>query len=305
MTLREGAPLNEGGRRKSCIFFAATPLQILFSLSIAQDLGPNVDRHMIMMGSFANGEAICERFRTLFVGPEWKSARYFPTFRLTSPYAASLKADEIFLGGDIGMKHCFYLLLFKLSSPRTRINVYEEGVSMYRTDIYPPMKRAFVGLTGAGTHVGNFVLTSNVYALRPDVYRSTFPGMGRKVRRIVHTPIEIIQRHLERLTALFGYSPLTEADRKSASCTLYLSTVRKDDELIRKLSVSEDDVYLKPHPHLAETLEGNSACLLSPTAPAELILTNLLNIYDRVTVLHHGSSTELYFSSERVKFVRI
>ncbi|MDQ0349001.1 hypothetical protein [Ancylobacter vacuolatus] len=305
MTLSEGKTSTDGGGRRTCVFVAATPLQILFSLSIAHDLGPDVDKHMIMIGSFTNGEVICDRFTALSISPGWKSARYFPSFRLASRYAAALEGDELFIGGDAGLKHCLYLLFFKLLSRNTRINVYEEGVGTYRKDLYSSRKRAVIALTGAGTHLGNSVLTSNVYVLRPDAYLSALPGMERKVRQIVHSPVDVIRRHLASLCALFSYPPLTGADRKSACCILYLSSWSQDEAFIKTLTDSSDDVYLKPHPHFKGDLGHGSFHVLTGAPPAELILVNLLDIYDRVTVFHHGSSTELYFSHERVEFVRI
>ncbi|WP_428031358.1 hypothetical protein [Ancylobacter sp.] len=305
MTSSDRQNARDAGPTKTCVFVATTPLQILFSLSIAHDLGPDVQRHMVIIGTFKNAEAVCHRFNALPIGPGWQSARYFRSFPRASRYIASLKGDDLFIDADVGIRKYLYLILFKLLSRKTRLNVYEEGLGTYRKDLYSGVRQAAIAVTGAGIHYGNCVLTSNIHVLKPDLYLSAFPRMEGKIRRIVHSPIEIIRRHLAALCQLFSYSPLTDADRRSASCILYLSSWSQDEVFIKTLTDSSDDVYLKPHPHFRGDLRHCSFRVIAGGPPAELILVNLLDIYDLITVFHHGSSVTWYFSHERIEFVQI
>lgn len=285
-------------------FVVTKPLQLIFATSIIRQLGIAERSTLVITDDFKDALAVCKRLQLLKWDLSPVDIRYCADRSKAEQFASGLGAKILFVDSDVGLKRFLLLMKTQIRSQRPEIWVYEEGHGSYRTDMYQnDTKRRFLESLGIGTHFGGSRFTNGIYLRDPDLYVDRFPFPGIKVRRIEHGPSETIGRDLETWANIFAFSPVKPDQEKA--CAIYLTDWSVHQEGMSRLNAFSGDKLMKPHPHMKTPPALPGIEILSATAPAELVIMDLLDKYPRVSVFHHGSSCERYVVDERLTYVRL
>ncbi len=275
----------------------------MVALSIIKQLEIAGTSHIIVTRTFAGASGVAERLAHL----EAPFSGISIVFAQSIPEAYQLlrrqRFSEIFIDADVGVRKFFDLLRIRFRHWRANINVYEEGLGTYRTDLYRGMKKSTLQLIGIGTRFGGSSLTSKLYLYSPSDYKRLFPSDGPTLIKIEEQLSTFINKHLVNLNDIFDY----KSDYKvtSKDCLIYLSSWSVDQYFIKQLGLLSGDQYIKLHPHITDFDEIGSGNYIDPSAPAEMVITELLTFYDNIDVYHHGSSVMRYIKSDRVSYNNI
>lgn len=284
-------------------FIVTKPLQILVALSIVKQLNIRNKAHLVIVDSFFNARLVYERMKSI----DWEfsglSFEFFESLREARKFARMCKINNLFIDADVGVQKYFYLLRMKFNNRLLNINVYEEGVGTYRTDLYSGVKKSILNLAGIGAHFGGCVLTSRIYLCEPQSYRKNFPNYKKPIEKLILGPTDIIRQYFSSLSHVFDHCSL--AAPTSDICHIYLSSWHVDHHFLKEFSMLAGDKYLKLHPHIKVTDEWGQGTLVSRTAPAEMVLLDMMEKYKSVNVFHHGSSVEKYISGGNINFIKL
>jgi len=284
-------------------FVVTKPLQLVFATSIIRQMGIAERSTLIITDDFNDALAVSERLKTL----EWElsliDTRFCADRRKAEQVATTHGAKVLFVDSDVGLKRFLLLSRTQMRRHRPQIWVYEEGIGTYRNDMYPNVaKRQFFKSLGIGTHFGGSRFTRGVYVREPKLFLERFQSIGKEVRYIENSPAETLGRDIKAWAYIFNYTSV-EANQAD-TCTIYLTDWNVREEGLARLDASCGIRFVKPHPHIKTLPDVLGAKILSATAPAELVLMDLLEKYARVTVIHHGSSCERYVVNQRLSYVK-
>lgn len=288
---------------KDTAFLVSQPLQVLVALSIIEQLNISKASRILFVGKFFNAKEIYERMR----GADWQfsdlAIDFFNDHKEAYKFARQQDITNFFTEGDVGVKNFLYLLSLKLRLHPVTINIYEEGLGTYRTDLYSGLKKTILNFFGVGTNFGGCSLTNTLYVFNPDEYLKAFPGYKKALKKIEKTLVDVIRTHFDSLGYIFDRSPI--AEKFGEMCNVYLTDHIIDFDFLENFSLLPGDKYIKPHPRAYATTEKWHGTLLSRTAPAEMALLDLKQFYKIVNVYHHGSSVARYFKADNVNFLKI
>lgn len=285
-------------------FVVTKPIQLVFAVGIIRQLELRDAACLIMTDDFKDAYYVCRRASEVDWDLSSVGIKFCADRSDAERIAAKLGAKQIFVDSDVGLKRFLLLLRTQIRIKRPRIWVYEEGVGTYRTDLYEHgLKRRIFDVVGVGTRFGGSRFTSGIFVRDPDRFRKLFPNNSSEVRHIECTPSEMLSENLEQWSEIFGYRPVSASSE--SACALYLSNWLVHQSGLEHLRKFLGDRYFKPHPHIKTLPEVTDIALVSATAPAELVLMDLLEKYTCVTVFHHGSSVEHYVTDERIAYVRL
>lgn len=288
---------------RDTVFITTKPLQILVAVSIIKQLEIEKSSRLIIIDSFRNAELVCERMASA----EWSlknlELAFMKSRKEAHRFVLTNKARNVFIDGDVGVRWFFDLLYLKLFFRNRKINVYEEGLGTYRTDIYPNLKKKLFNFLGIGTNYGGCVFTDNIYIYDKCEYLKNFPKLREKVIRITCGVFDIISDEVEFWSRVFGPLPVVVKDNNE--CRIYLSSWKLDEKFLILFRNMSGDKYIKPHPHIKENLKLEFADVIPGGIPAEFILMDLVKKYKNVKVFHHGSSVERYILAKNLEFKKI
>jgi len=137
----------------------------------------------------------------------------------------------------------------------------------------------------------------------PEIFKNQFPKAGIDICEIKLKVLETLGRNIEEWSDAFNYSNLQAG--QTGECAIYLTSWVVHNVGLARLNEFVGDRFMKPHPYIKSTPELSKIQIISASAPAELVVMDLLTKYTQVTVFHHGSSCERYVDDERVVFVRL
>lgn len=217
-------------------------------------------------------------------------------------YAASKqRPDIVFIDGDVGVQHLLQLLGLKIRSVRTEVNVYEEGIGTYRTDLTNnKIKRSLFSLFGVGFYFGGCFFTKKIHVFESDIYIQKIPSLKHKVRKI---NVEFQQWISENKNILINiFSPNFKINKNNRTAHLYLSDWNIDWNFINYMEES-GDFFVKFHPHIKTVIpiKQEKQFILIPRAlPAEIAIMSILEKYDNLIVYHRNSTCMHYVTSKNM-----
>jgi len=233
----------------------------------------------------------------------FKSISWFKTKKEAFFSAAVQNPDSIFIDSDVGVKNFIALCQLKIRSVRTEINVYEEGLGTYRTDLVTNViKKKISSIFGIGCNFGGCFLTKNVHVFDPSRYCDRIPSFKKKSIGINVNFSIWLHENKNKLVEVFspGFEIISSRDTKLAF--LYLSDWNVNISLINKAK-SLGCLFVKLHPHIKSDfhLESVDEYMIIPKSlPAEVLIILILEKFDILTVYHNNSSCIHYIKNERI-----
>ena len=288
---------------KDHVFIVTKPLQLMVSLSIIKQLDVAIRSHIIIVDAFAGAKGVADRLlasKGIFFGLSVEFIHSIPrAYRILrqQPYS------NIFIDADVGVRKGIDLFRIWIANSKVKINVYEEGVGTYRNDIYSGVRKKLVEMFGFSTYFGGFILTSNIYIYNIEKYKSSFSKSKTKAIKIRKNINSFINENYKEITDIFSYRPITSDG--GDSCIIYLSNWKLDKKVIKKLSRITDRLYVKPHPHIVADFELSENNMIPAEFPAEIVIMDLIRLYKKVYVYHHGSSVKNYVKSSSVNYIEL
>lgn len=296
-------------REPSFAFIVTKPLQLMVVMALNAQL-PLGKKTLLLVDNFFDAEHAFEKLKK--TNRAWSSILFFQNVSAAFEYCRKAKHDQLFIDSDVGFRK--YLLLFKIkaASWRTVFSVYEEGLGSYRADLYSGVRRLALKISGGAFYFGGCWLTKKIYLYRPDEYKNSIRSNRGKEEKILITIPELLAASARELVFIFGGTEIQDRLRLSENrecCVIYLSAWTADLEIIAKEHLSGSCFnVLKLHPHFRSDFQhgaDNFDLCVVPSMPAEILIAMAANLFDRVEVLHHGSSVERYLTAGNVQYKNI
>ena len=284
----------------SVAFVATKPLQIMTSINLAQQLAL-AGASLTVVPYFAAADAIVQRLgRAGFGVPAIRTA---PT-RIAALFdLAATGATRIYLDRDMGMRTTLALRWLRVTRPRVRYSLYEEGISLFEpAEAERPSRLS--ALLGATLTLGEGPFTDEVWTYDPDRLRARLPA---KPLHAITTPLSaFVEQHRAGLLEVFW--PAYERDVRQwrgGTCCIYLSSWEVDARALEYVTATSAFKVFKPHPHMRGDIAAPQGFdhVLDAAIPAELVLLEMARLFDEVIVVHVDSSTARYVSAGNVRFV--
>jgi hypothetical protein len=295
------------GSKHRAAFLITKPLQLMVSLTIIDQLSIHENADILVVDTFHDAEKVVERFNA--TRSRWGSGLFFKDRRTAFSHASAQIYNSIYIDADVGLRKFVQLIGIKIKNPKVRIHVYEEGVGTYRTDLHRGSKKKLFSAVGVGWCFGGCRLTADIYVYSTSEYRSKLPLYADKALQIETPLAEFVANERAFLSAIFATSEVLTipvASDRPRTCTLYLTNWEIDDSMIARLKSAPGTRYLKPHPHIKEEfIEHDDLTIIPNSIPAELLILELMNYFERIDILHHGTSAERYIKNEKTMFIRI
>lgn len=276
----------------TCYFIAGKPLQIM----VCMILSSNERGSIYITDTFSNATEVGERVR---------QSGYFNDVVFCKDASFALRTlrvcdgENVFIDSDVGLRAYINLGFFKFKYPKSKINVYEEGVGTYRSNLFPGrLKRTFYKSIGVGTFFGGGVFTDAIHVFEDYRYVSLFPKNANRVCRINFRLQDWIQSNWKKLLSIFCPSFSLPNNEKNKDVVLYMSGWKISESIESYLKPS-DFLFFKLHPHIKDNVidrkfSSFEITLVPNELPAEILILAMLDMYERVTVLHSGTSAMAY-----------
>lgn len=284
-------------------FIAGTPLHVMISLSLIRQLNLYNNAQLKIINYFSGAENVFARFLDLDWDYSSVKVSLFDSHREAYLDCLKDRTAQLYIDSDASFQRFLDLIVIKSLRPRMTINVFEDGIGSYRTDLYSGIKKRAFDLLGIGTFLGGSPFTQSMFVYEKERYRRIFPTAKCRVFNINEPLMETITRLEHHLHRIFSYTPNTCP--QSDKCVVYLSNHKVDTHFIEGLRSSEVDVFVKLHPRIKQFDKLRGIEFLDNNVPAEIILRHLSMIYKDIEVRHHGSSAEQYIDAPQIRFVRI
>lgn len=287
-------------------FIITKPLQLMVVMAIIEQLPAEIGKELIIVDAFFGAKKIAEKLITS--NPKWQSAVFCQNPSSAFKYCRKRQYDSVFLDSDVGFSKNIDLFRLKLSNFKTNIVVYEEGLGSYRTNLYYGPKKLIFSLLGIGVRFGGNWLTSKIYLFQPSEYTNKFRVKVENVIQIKTNISQIIQKYNCEFDKLFELTELkSNLSGKffDCNCGIYLTSWNLNSDAMSWLRNGKFCRVIKIHPHIKK-LDAYVAeqfdAFVSPTIPAEVLITIASDLFERVRVLHHGSSVVRYINIKNVQF---
>ncbi len=270
----------------------------MVALSIAeQDDFENIPVFVIV-DAFNGAREVYEKL--FFEFKDLQSPIYFSLRKSALTFLKQQNFDNLFIDSDIGLKNYLTLALLEIYNPKILINIYEEGLGTYRSDLYSGIKKILLESIGAGVFFGASRFVKNVYVFSADEYCVNFPKNAFKVKKIEINLFDfVVSNHLS-LKRLFEFEGINSNSLSGSICSLYLSDWTIDKNFLMHFQGLHGDLFVKLHPHVRINLKMDDIQVVDARVPAELLLIDLMEKYKLVRVFDHNSSIRRYFNCEKI-----
>lgn len=254
----------------------------------------------VIVDAFNGARKVVAKLTSEFT--ELQKPAYFPSRQSALAFLKNQKFDNLFIDSDVGIRNFLTLASFKLNNPNISINVYEEGLGTYRTDLYSGVKKNMFGLIGVGSSFGTCCFVTRIYVFRTKEYSDKIPGGGFKVRKIQGDLSQFLMINRDAFKRLFEFKGIKPSSPDVLCCSLYLSGWNIGEEFLQYFRGLEGDLFMKLHPRIRDNLEIEGIQTVDARVPAELLLIDLIESYQFVQVYDHNSSIRRYVNSCNIKF---
>lgn len=275
------------------IYICTKPLQMMIAMILNEQA---LESNLYITDSFHSAKNF---LHSPPLRQRFSDIRFFSNRNEAILFAAKQKPAAIFIDSDIGLKTQFTLLAAKFLSPTTSIQVYEEGIGTYRTDLITSrLKYLLYKLTGTARHFGGSIFSKKIWVFDPVLFSSKLPHLKYKIKKIEPSLIDWIRNHKSEIIDIFLPKNEILYPNSSNVAYLYLSSWMIDHETLAAMNTL-DNVFIKPHPHIQDDLiriekKGTAATWIPSSCPAEVIILLLCNYYKVVYVKHNNSSAVMY-----------
>lgn len=280
---------------KDDVFVVSKPLQYINVLNI--DTKRN--KILLIIDSFKNSESFFLKLKTS--DSNWKYIFYFKTVYDSFDWILKNKnkIQTLFIDSDINYKRQFYLLR------KLNITVYEEGVGSYRKKQHKPRTLTgkiflyFQSIVGFKNRRGGGRYTSNIIVYNPDFYKTYLNETKKNVSGFTKP----FRDHIFDCKNLSVFNNKPNLDFcKNKTVALLLSSWDLSSDHLNYLKEIDCNIKLfKPHPNIKENFENDLAyidLILPNEIPAEIILSDLIELSKKVILISSYSSTSVYFLKE-------
>lgn len=288
-------------------FVVTKPLQLMVVLALIPQLGEDCAKDFLIVDNFAGAKDVYEEM-TRQTGNDCR-VYYFPHEPEAYEFALTKKYQKLFVDSDVGFRKNAALVKMAVLSPSTVLAVYEEGLGSYRTDLYKGARKQILQMMGCGVFFGGNWRTKEIYLFQPQ--SCTTPIRAEKIK-ITKTLSELLLQEWDFLCSIFSAADFIEniqsGGSSSKECIIYLTSWTIEEQRIAGLCADGRKVIVKPHPHIkdANLLTWRSDLSLAPASiPAEIVIMSAARTFERVTVMHHGSSVDRYLNIPNVDFERV
>jgi len=284
-------------------FIAGTPLHLMISLSLIRELNLENNAEIKIIDYFSDARNVCRRLSEL----DWhfSSIKFslFPSHRHS--YVDSIRngSDYLYIDNDASFQRYLDLIAIKTFKKNIKVQVFEDGVGSYRTDLYHGLKKKIFDKIGVATHMGGSPFTDKIFVFEKDRYDRIFSNNITEVVQISTSPRKIISEFSDALSYVFHYNSPKIVTSKN--CNIYLSCWEIDFNFLLSFSDLIGDKFVKLHPHIKNFYNTTGLDLINNSTPAEIVLLDMLEKYEKVFVYHHGTSVEQYISNDRLTFIEI
>ena len=287
-------------------FITATPLQIIIALSIKNQY-KDKDKEKIdilIIGYFHDANNVCERLKKNF--SQEINFKYFHKYFEAIKYAGHIRYDELFIHWDVGFRTNLYIYKLLSKSPKTVISVFEEGIGTYRDDIYSnPQKKLFKFLN-LPVNIGGHPKTKKLYIYSPLEYKKNVTKPTIEIQEIFATVDVTIDKYLEEFESVFDPDDflINLINRTEKECLIYMSSWDFNISMLDSLVKKDVVKILKLHPHIVKAPKILSEdFFVSPNSlPAEILIKTASKYFEKVTVIHNGSSVTRYVTAENILY---
>jgi hypothetical protein len=291
------------------VFIVSKPLQYMISDIISHNL--DSEKYLIVIDSFSQARQVAERISK---NKKWHMVSTVKNRFLSLVKAAFYKPKILYIDTDVGLRLYFYILIFKTLNFKSKVYVYEEGLGTYRTDIYNggqfyKFKSNLFKKVGVSTFFGGSTFCDGVYVFKPDEYKIILKPLPTKnIYAISPSLIQYCSLHTQRLLEEFaGKTHIGLPVGKK--CIIYLSSWAADIEAFEVIykKIKPQVKILKLHPHIKKIEKEiiGFDIIINNSIPAEILLIEALSCFEKVYVVHHGTSVESYVDHNRVVFMNI
>lgn len=287
-------------------FLVTKPIQLVTALTILDQIGVKENFYILMTRSFSGCDGIFESIISNNSVIDKNNIEIFSSCMAAYNFSIIKNIDYLFLDSDVGFVNFLRILKFKIFNINSTVLVYEEGVGSYRTDIYGGLKKNLFNALGIGTSFGGSLFVDGIFVYDTENYKDKFPRYKKNIYLIIKKPMDAIYKNIDYFHDIFSYGSMLKSFRKtSKKCYLYLSSWNISKKFINSMPKMDGDKYVKIHPHIEESYSFPFAHMVDRSAPAELVIADLMNMYDSIIVYHHGSTVERYVENDRVEFRRV
>ncbi len=289
-------------------FIITKPLQLMIVMAIIDQLPNEVVKELLIVDGFFDAKNITETLNNNnFM---WRGACFFQDPHAALKYCKHRNYDSVFLDSDVGFRRNFDLIMLKIFRPKTGLNVYEEGLGTYRSNLYHEPKKMAMSFCGIGTYFGGNWLTKKLYLFAPAEYRKIFGDKSSELIEINISIPELIIKHEKFFDELFKTNELRSKlismrATGTEKCDIYLSSWDIDANVEKYFANLVSCRVAKLHPHIKvipDSLWNKFDFVVSPAVPAEILITITSNLFKEVEVFHHGSSVVRYLDISNVRF---
>lgn len=275
----------------------------MVSLILAQRYKPAT---LLLIEEFANAKKISA---SKDLGDRFVEVRAFTSKKSALKFAASANPDRLFIDSDIGLKRHLQLLILKGWRPKCSIEIYEEGIGTYRTDLMSSRIGAYFRKSvGAASFFGDSVFTNKVHIFDVGSYQKALPHLAKKAIPLPHFLADWLEMNEATLSRIFCVEKKLPLGDGSRAALLFLSDWGLDSCVLAGLR-GQTNVYIKPHPHIAierinQLMDEFPDFLWMPSeAPAELVIVKISRHHHELNVIHTGSSAAHYLRDRpRIRF---
>ena len=217
-----------------------------------------------------------------------------------------LKVSNIFLDSDYGIVLHFFLFFLK----DKLISVYEEGWGSYReirtaTNFISFLKNKINVFFKNENIIGGSRFTTHIYLYHISFYKKTFNNNSKILLDFNFKFTQHIDSFKE-FKYIFAQKEMSYLKNKEV--LLYLTSYTYDLSIEDYLFEYKNNYkILKPHPHIKD-FKGITKFdeILNGVVPAEFIINSLLKIVEKLVIIHHGSTSLLYFlNNEKILEINI
>jgi len=218
-------------------------------------------------------------------------------------YIKKFKKIRLYIDADVGFRKYLTLLALKFFGHVESISVYEEGLGTYRDDLYSGLKKKFINAIGGGTNFGGCSLVKDIYVFVPNEYSERIKSKC-EVKKINSSISLLVKENINT----FSFDELVlkkfEENYTYKICFVYLPSWDADTRVLECLQNKNGLIIYKHHPHRRNKIPPHLYDVeIDGGAPAEFVITKLLNYFDKIYVYHHGTSVERYIQNERIEFI--
>jgi hypothetical protein len=282
-------------------FVVERPIQIVTANAIINQLDIADRSDILISRGFYGARGVAARIGASGCLP---GVAAFDDYRSAIEHATSGKYQEVFFHWDVGFGTNKFLYRARIKNPNLTFSLFEEGIGTYRQDIYSGIKKALFRIYGLPINVGGSRFVSRIFVYNPKMYiekATRRPGIVTKVETSI---AEEIQSSWGLYSHIFDEQHFLDnlPASRGSYCRIYLPNWQFDERKARSFFLQNTINIIKLHPRCTDFLDIENALKAPPSIPAEMLISAAAMIYDRVFVLHSGSSTAVNTAHPNVTF---